>query len=247
MLSKSLPASNLGNQRLNLDTPPLAQRRFYTFAHKCSDGCKVLPSMPNDPSPSIRGHYVELGVDGFYAAEGDKYRNPHEDCARFALAKATARWSPDLSRVLDLACGSGEMTLELRDLGASEIVGVDPYTGRAYRERIGQDALAFSFEQIAAGALRDERFSLIVCSYALHLLEPSRLPGLLAALGEISGALVILSPHKRPQLDPAWGWQLVDEIYPQRVRTRFYRWEQSTVSCSPRPASWRGAGGEGLK
>lgn len=180
--------------------------------------------MPNDPPPSIRGEYVESGVAGFYATKGDNYRNPHEDCARFALAKAVARWSPDLSRVLDLACGSGEMTLELRDLGATETVGVDPYTGKAFRKRTGDEALALSFAQIADGALHGHHYSLIVCSYALHLLEPSRMPGLLAALGEISGALLILSPHKRPQLDPAWGWQLVDEIYPQRVRTRFYRW-----------------------
>jgi len=181
--------------------------------------------MSNDP-PSIRGRYVESGVAGYYAAEGDIYRNPHEDCARFALAKAFARWSPDLSCVVDLACGSGEMTLELRELGASAIVGVDPYTAKAYRERTGDDALPYSFEQIAAGALREQRYSLVVCSYALHLLEPSRLPALLAALGEISGALLILSPHKRPQLDPAWGWRLVADIYPQRVRTRLYRWER---------------------
>ena len=183
--------------------------------------------MNDEPQPpSIRGQYAQHGVAGYYAAAGDAYRNPHEDCARFALAQAVRRWSLDLSHVLDLACGSGEMTLELRDLGAGEIVGVDPYTAAAYRGRIGRDALQFTFAEIAAGALAGRSYSLIVCSYALHLEEPSRLPSLLHALGQISGALLILSPHKRPQLDPAWGWRLVDEIYPQRVRTRLYQRDQ---------------------
>lgn len=178
--------------------------------------------MADDAPASIRGEYAARGVAKFYAEEGQSYRNPHEVSARFALAQAVKKWRLDLSRVLDLACGSGEMTLELRDLGAGEIEGVDPFTGDAYRERIGRDAAGVSFEQIAAGALAGRRYSLIVCSYALHLVEPSRLPGLLAALGELSSTLLILSPHKRPRLDPAWGWRLVDEIYPQRVRTRLY-------------------------
>lgn len=180
--------------------------------------------MPEDQPPSIRGEYAQRGVEGFYAQAGDAYRNPHEASARFALAQAVKKWPLDLSHPLDLACGSGEMTLELRDLGAGEIEGVDPYSGQAYRERTGREALAFSFADIAAGALAGRRYSLIVCSYALHLVEPSRLPGLLAALGQISSALLILSPHKRPLIDPSWGWRLVDEIYPQRVRTRLYQW-----------------------
>lgn len=192
--------------------------------------CKALPvglirpiePMPDDETPSIRGQYAEIGVENFYAHEGATYRNPHEDCARFALAQAVKKWSLDLSHALDLACGSGEMTLELRDLGAGDIDGVDPFTGQAYRARTGRDALKLSFAQIAAGALDGRRYSLIVCSYALHLVEPSRLPQLAQALGRISTDLLILSPHKRPQLEPAWGWLLVDEIYPQRVRTRFY-------------------------
>jgi 2-polyprenyl-3-methyl-5-hydroxy-6-metoxy-1,4-benzoquinol methylase len=172
---------------------------------------------------SIRSEYVERGVAGYYAAQGDAYRNPHEDCARFALAQAVRRWSLDLAHVLDLACGSGEMTLELRELGAGEIDGVDPYTAAAYRRRTGRDAMPLTFAEIASGALAERRYSLIVCSYALHLEETSRLPGLLRALGQSSSALLLLSPHKRPQLDPAWGWQLVDEIYPQRVRTRLFQ------------------------
>jgi hypothetical protein len=176
-------------------------------------------------APSIRKQYADRGVTKFYAQEGGAYRNPHESSARLALAEAVKLWPLDLSRVLDLACGSGEMTLELHEHGAGQIDGVDAYTGDAYRQRTGQDAICLSFEQIAAGALAERRYSHVVCSYALHLVERSRLPGLLWALGQISPALLILSPHKRPQLDPDWGWRFVDELYVQRVRTRLYHWD----------------------
>ncbi len=148
------------------------------------------------PTPSIRDEYAAHGVGDFYAQQGDEYSNPHEEQIGDALAKCVARWDLDLARVLDLACGSGEITLRLRELGAEAIDGVDPFTGEAYRRRTGQDALLHSFEQIAAGELSDRRYSLIVCSYALHLVEPSRLPGLLYQLGILSPALLILSPHK---------------------------------------------------
>lgn len=175
------------------------------------------------PALSIRDEYAAHGVDDFYAQQGDDYSNPHEEQVGDALAKCVARWELDLAHVLDLACGSGEMTLRLRQLGADQIVGVDPFTGAAYRRRTGQDALPHSFEQIAAGELSDRRYSLIVCSYALHLVEPSRLPGLLWQLGILSPALLILSPHKRPVIREDWGWQLAGELYHRRVRVRLLK------------------------
>src|SRR5205814_629571 len=69
--------------------------------------------------PSIRSEYEKHGVRGFYRDAGAGYRNPHEPQVRRCLAAAVARWKPDLSRVLDLAAGSGEATLALRELGGS--------------------------------------------------------------------------------------------------------------------------------
>jgi SAM-dependent methyltransferase len=183
----------------------------------------VAKSQASRKRPSIRGEYEQHGVAGFYSERGGDYRNPHEPVIREALGIAAERWPLDLSRVLDLACGSGEVTLALRDLGAGVIDGVDPYTGEAYRERAGQAAEPFSFEEIAAGALAGRAYSLIVCSFALHLLEPSRLPGVCYRLAEIGDALLILTPHKRPAIRPAWGWSLEGEHVHARVRLRYYR------------------------
>jgi SAM-dependent methyltransferase len=141
---------------------------------------------------------------------------------REALGIATERWPLDLRCVLDLACGSGEATLALRELGAGVIHGIDPYTGEAYRERTGQEAEPFSFEEIAAGVLAGRTYSLIVCSFALHLLEPSRLPGVCYRLAEVGETLLVLTPHKRPAIRPAWGWSLEGEHVHARVRMRYY-------------------------
>ena len=98
----------------------------------------------------------------------------------------------------------------------------DPYTYAAYQDRVGRACERDGFEQIAAGLWQGRRFSLIVCSFALHLAEPSRLPGVAMALAQLAPALLILTPHKRPELRDAWGWQLTHETVRQRVRARLY-------------------------
>jgi len=166
---------------------------------------------------------VRLGVQAFYERTGSRYRNPHEPAVREALHQSLVRWQPDLNNVLDLACGSGEATLALRQTGCTNITGMDPYTGSAYFERTGQNAEALTFEQISTGLISDRRYSLIVCSFALHLVAESRLPLVAYQLSLIAPALLILTPHKRPILRAEWGWQIVDELIVDRVRARFYR------------------------
>ncbi len=172
--------------------------------------------------PSIRAQYVEHGADTYYQNFGDQYRNPHEPIIRQCLKQALARWPLDLTTVLDLAAGSGEATLALRELGARTIVGVDPFTADAYAGRTGAKAERWTFAEIAAGAMGDRRFSLIVCSFALHLCEASRLPALAYQLGRLGDNLLILTPHKRPEIRVQWGWDKAGEELFERVRTRWY-------------------------
>jgi hypothetical protein len=61
-----------------------------------------------------------------------------------------------------------------------------------------------------------------VCSYALHLLQPSRLPQLAYTLSQLAPSLLVLTPHKRPDLRPEWGWALRAEQVVERVRARHY-------------------------
>ena len=111
------------------------------------------------PDDAIRHQYERYGAQGYYEQFGAEYRNPHELAVRQTIHAAVAAWQLDLARVLDLACGSGEVTLALRELGATAIDGLDPYTGAAYQARTGQPADALSFEAIAGGALDGRRYS----------------------------------------------------------------------------------------
>ena len=88
--------------------------------------------MTNDPDKShveeaaaIRRQYEKHGVEGYYSQFGAEYRNPHEPVIREVLQEAVRRWQLDLDHVLDLACGSGEVTLALGELGSRKIDGVD--------------------------------------------------------------------------------------------------------------------------
>ncbi|MGC4031852.1 MAG: hypothetical protein QM754_09000 [Tepidisphaeraceae bacterium] len=113
------------------------------------------------------------------------------------------------------------MTLALGSR-AGRIDAIDPYTGSAYSRRVGRPCERMSFEEIAAGGLRGRSYSLIVCSFALHLAEPSRLPTLCWELAGVADQLLVLTPHKRPVIDDAWGWRLEEETVRQRVRARLY-------------------------
>jgi hypothetical protein len=172
---------------------------------------------------SIRAHYERRGVRSFYTESGAGYRNPHEPQLRRCIARAVELWSPDLSLVLDLAAGSGEVTLALRGLGAARVEGIDPFTADAYLARTGQPAERLTFEDVAAGALAGRQYSLVACSFALHLVERSRLPVVCEQLAQISEALLVLTPHKRPVIRREWGWELRGEHVVERVRARMYR------------------------
>jgi 2-polyprenyl-3-methyl-5-hydroxy-6-metoxy-1,4-benzoquinol methylase len=177
----------------------------------------------NIDNPSIREEYESYGIQGFYERFGDGYRNPHELAIRKVLRLVIKKWDINLRKVLDLACGSGEVTLTLESLGCTDIDGIDPYTYKAYLKRTGRNAEPYTFEQIAAGTLTGRKYSLIICSFALHLLEMSRLPLLLYQLGLIADSMIIITPNKRPYLKEKWGWGCLDEIVVEGVRARFYK------------------------
>ncbi|HEX4795423.1 MAG TPA: class I SAM-dependent methyltransferase [Humisphaera sp.] len=181
------------------------------------------PCRSDQESTSIRARYEREGSQGFYERHGASYRNPHEPIIVKSLDVACRKWTLDLSNVLDLAAGSGEVTLAIRALGAKKVHGVDPYTWAAYESRTGQPAAQLSFADIAGGALNRARYSLIVASFALHLCEKSRLPALMYELSRISPRLLVLTPHKRPEIRRDWGWELVEEQIVERVRSRLYR------------------------
>ncbi|MEQ1508688.1 MAG: class I SAM-dependent methyltransferase [Myxococcota bacterium] len=185
-----------------------------------------------DPDGPIRARYVEHGADGYYAAHGGSYRNPHEDGVRRVVAAHAPHLGP--GRILDLACGSGEVTLALRELGVAPdaIDGADPYTGAAYRARTGRDALPWTFADLP-DQLGDRVYAACVCSMALHLCPTSRLPSVLFAVARAARVLVVISPHKRPEIRPSWGWTLVRTDYDREWRLRSWRFSSTVAAHDP--------------
>lgn len=66
-------------------------------------------------------------------------------------------------------------------------------------------------------------FDLVVCSFALHLCDPSRLYSTCTALSLAARWLAVLAPHKRPLLAPELGWSLVVVRKVERTHLRLYR------------------------
>jgi hypothetical protein len=58
---------------------------------------------------------------------------------------------------------------------------------------------------------------LLDLSYALHVLDESKLFSTLFSLSLVAAHLVVLSPHKKPTICPHHGWALVEERVVERV------------------------------
>ena len=99
---------------------------------------------------------------------------------------------------------------------------VEKYTRSSTTRRMTCEG--YSFEDIARGAVADRRWRTVVCSFAMHLCARDFLPTLCVMLACSAEFLVILTPHKRPAIEAAWGWHLIGEERDAewRVRTRVY-------------------------
>lgn len=169
------------------------------MAKKVKTSVVLRPAQPTTLQ-AIRHAYVEKGVEGFYATT-DHYDNPH--LAQIAQLLTQNQHRIDFSRVLDFACGSGEVTQILADMGHTQTVGCDPFLGHLFEKKHQKTCLNLDFEAVIRGALQPlvtAPFSAIVCSFAMHLCPEKQLFPLVQQLFQHSRQLVIISPHKRPDL-----------------------------------------------
>jgi len=171
---------------------------------------------------SVRSKYQKYGVKNFYQFHYDQYKNPHESIIHESIEFINNNWNIDFTKNLDLACGTGEVTNSLIKLGYNNIDAVDAYSCKYYENETNKKCDIISFDDIIHGALDNKKYTTIICSFALHLLETSKLPIFLYKLSQISNQLLILSPHKRPEIREEWGWLLQNEMVINKVRTRLF-------------------------
>ena len=163
---------------------------------------------------AIRNEYADIGVENYYRNHADVYENPHFSYIQQLLTQNQYRI--DYSKTLDLACGGGEVTLILRGLGFGNSVGCDPFTSSLFEKNTGQKCLAFSFEDIIKGTSTNSEgesveqlitqsaqnpFTSVISSFAMHLCPEKQLFPLVAQLFLCTKNIVIITPHKRPELE----------------------------------------------
>jgi 2-polyprenyl-3-methyl-5-hydroxy-6-metoxy-1,4-benzoquinol methylase len=124
---------------------------------------------------------------------------------------------------LDLSCGTGLITDILMKKGITDIIGCDPYLNKEYTENTTKESIDLSFNDIQHGKLFGKRYDSIVCSYAMHLIEPSRLNQVLWNLCLVSNYLVLLSPNNRPFITDEESYELIDKGKVGKCKYRVYK------------------------
>lgn len=186
----------------------------------------------------MRENYRQYGVDGYYRNFGQQYRNAKEIESTQCIGFLLTWWkdNEDLGKthdltVLDLACGSGEATRAFLDWWDGlprqapdkfTIRATDPYTASAYNKQTGLECLDFSFTDIADGAHLGV-YTITICSFALHLVEPSRLFITLYQISLWSRWLLVTSPHTKPSITLQSGWKLCLGVHKHKIRGALYR------------------------
>ena len=167
---------------------------------------------------SVRFGYEKYGIDEYYRIHQLDYKNPHEKTISELLNYAKDNWNLG-NNLLDLCCGSGEVTRVFFD---KNIEGIDPYTFLEYSTITGKKCRKLTFKDIVENGL-NQKYNTIICSFAMHLCEESMLPMLLYRLGEVSNNLLIITPHKRPDCEGIFGWNKVDSLRINKVNMILYK------------------------
>jgi len=173
----------------------------------------------------IRNHYSKVGVENFYRSHGHDYENPHFHQIEALLIQNQNKI--DYNQVLDLCCGSGEVSRVLSDLGYPNTIGCDPFTAEAYQRSTGKECLLWTFEDLIRGRLQGE-YSSVICSFAMHLCPEKQLYPLVYQIFRTTQQLVIITPHKRPMLENLDGIECQYEDYVltergKKVRLKSYQ------------------------
>jgi hypothetical protein len=123
------------------------------------------------------------------------------------------------------------VTNGLQALGAKNILGCDPFTHALFERQTGLTCLQLSFRDVIRTGLPG-KYSLIVCSFAMHLCAVKDLYPLAWNLLQAAPLLVIVTPHKRPELEKLQGVELlwedsVETVRGKKVRMKAYGLEKN--------------------
>ncbi len=159
---------------------------------------------------SMYRNYQEHGVENYYREKWREYKNFHESNIKELLIRNIGRFKSDC--ILDLCSGGGEVTKVLLEKGINNISGADPYTFNLYIKNTGKECIDLSFKDILRGRM-DKRYTTIICSFALHLVDEKSLSMVVNELFKHTETFIIIAPHKRPFLERIKGVNLIFSDY----------------------------------
>lgn len=170
---------------------------------------------------SVTDQYRSIGVTQYYSEFSERYENPHE---HFVVKCLESSFKKEWLSVLDLACGNGLVSKWIKiNQNSTKIVGCDKFMAERYKKETGFDCYDFTFEEIACGVKSlNEKFDVIICSYAIDLLDDSYINTLAWQLATIAKNLVFIRPNNHV-LNVNGCWKLENMFKHGKSRASVYR------------------------
>ena len=172
----------------------------------------VIPGMPN-----LHSHAFQRAMAG----SAECFVRPDDSfwSWREAMYQHAGSMNPDT-----LYAVARWLYVEMLELGYTLPQASDPYTQKACRKSFEQQCWNFSFEDIIKGKLTGH-VSSIICSIAMHLCLEKQLYPLVYQLFQHSKQLIIITPHKRPELEKLDGVELdfTDFAFTERGKKVFLK------------------------
>jgi 2-polyprenyl-3-methyl-5-hydroxy-6-metoxy-1,4-benzoquinol methylase len=169
----------------------------------------------------IRTEYEKIGVENYYINNSSKYINPHLNDIETSIEQIVNNEKIDLSSILDMSCGNGEITNKLLSMRLTNIEGSDLYMCDEYKLHTNLNCMKLSFKDIQQGKLK-KKYSTIFCSYALHLANITLLPYLLWELSFSCKFFILLEPTKKPIINED-AWILINSFINGKCKVRIFK------------------------
>lgn len=184
--------------------PFIRTQDFYATGHhpaaewqfmRCAN-CGLIYLSPRPTPAEIGAYYPGLDYHAFQPPSGLKARVI--GWLRNREAQTLLRDCSPNTRVLEIGCGTGELLLTLRGLGA-DVLGIEPNAAAAEvgRSRAGLPILTGTLDSIReSGALEAASFDLILMRYALeHVHSPRQTLAQIATFLHPNGRAVFWVPN----------------------------------------------------
>lgn len=169
---------------------------------------------------SVTEQYRDIGVNQYYSQFSETYENPHE---KFVVKCLESTFNPEWKSVLDLACGNGLVSKWVhRNHNANLIVGCDKFMSERYKKETGFDCYDLTFEEMTQDVTSiQKQFDVVICSYAIDLLDKSYIGALAWQLATIAKNVILIRPNNHV-LDIHGCWHLEALIKHGKSRATVY-------------------------